>query len=249
MLNSIGLQNPGIDAFLRENLPRLAALGVPVWVSVGGFSAADYARRLRAARRARRRRDDRAEPLVPERRGGARDRRRARRRGPRGRRASRCTRSSRPRRGTSPSPRARSPTAGADGLSLVNTIRGLALDAATRRPKLARGAGGYSGPALTPDRAGVRPRLRGGRRAADRRHGWRRLRGRRARLRGSRRERGRARNGPLLGPVGAGPHPRGARAPTSRADADGRGSVGRESASSDRTVVSLRTTQKVLQIG
>ena len=38
--------------------------------------------------------------------------------------------------------------AGADGLSLVNTIRGLALDPATLRPKLARGAGGYSGPAL-----------------------------------------------------------------------------------------------------
>jgi dihydroorotate dehydrogenase (NAD+) catalytic subunit len=40
--------------------------------------------------------------------------------------------------------------AGADGLSLVNTIRGLALDAATVRPRLARGAGGYSGPGLRP---------------------------------------------------------------------------------------------------
>ena len=40
--------------------------------------------------------------------------------------------------------------AGADGLSLVNTIRGLALDARARRPVLARGAGGYSGPALRP---------------------------------------------------------------------------------------------------
>jgi dihydroorotate dehydrogenase (NAD+) catalytic subunit len=40
--------------------------------------------------------------------------------------------------------------AGADGLSLVNTIRGLALDPVTLRPILARGAGGYSGPALRP---------------------------------------------------------------------------------------------------
>jgi dihydroorotate dehydrogenase (NAD+) catalytic subunit len=40
--------------------------------------------------------------------------------------------------------------AGADGLSLVNTIRGLALDPASMRPRLARGAGGYSGPALRP---------------------------------------------------------------------------------------------------
>ena len=40
--------------------------------------------------------------------------------------------------------------AGADGLTLVNTIRGLALDSRTLRPKLARATGGYSGPALKP---------------------------------------------------------------------------------------------------
>jgi dihydroorotate dehydrogenase (NAD+) catalytic subunit len=40
--------------------------------------------------------------------------------------------------------------AGADGLSLVNTLRGLALDERTLRPLLARGTGGYSGPALKP---------------------------------------------------------------------------------------------------
>ena len=39
--------------------------------------------------------------------------------------------------------------AGADGLSLVNTIRGLALDESLR-PRLARAVGGYSGPALKP---------------------------------------------------------------------------------------------------
>ena len=39
--------------------------------------------------------------------------------------------------------------AGADGLSLVNTIRGLAFENA-RRPVLGRGGGGYSGPALRP---------------------------------------------------------------------------------------------------
>ena len=39
--------------------------------------------------------------------------------------------------------------AGADGLSLVNTIRGLALDERLR-PRLARATGGYSGPALKP---------------------------------------------------------------------------------------------------
>jgi dihydroorotate dehydrogenase (NAD+) catalytic subunit len=39
--------------------------------------------------------------------------------------------------------------AGADGLSLVNTIRGLALDERLQ-PRLARATGGYSGPALKP---------------------------------------------------------------------------------------------------
>ena len=43
MLNSIGLANPGIDRFLSQTLPRLGELGVPVWVSVGGFTVADYA--------------------------------------------------------------------------------------------------------------------------------------------------------------------------------------------------------------
>src|SRR5437763_13948571 len=43
MLNAIGLANPGRDAFLAEALPALRELGLPLWVSVGGFSAADYA--------------------------------------------------------------------------------------------------------------------------------------------------------------------------------------------------------------
>jgi 2,4-dienoyl-CoA reductase-like NADH-dependent reductase (Old Yellow Enzyme family) len=40
--------------------------------------------------------------------------------------------------------------AGADGLSLVNTIRGLALDERTLRPRLGTAVGGLSGPALRP---------------------------------------------------------------------------------------------------
>ena len=52
MLNAIGLANPGIDAFLERHLPRLAELGVPLWVSVGGFSLEDYVQVRRAAGRA-----------------------------------------------------------------------------------------------------------------------------------------------------------------------------------------------------
>ncbi len=40
--------------------------------------------------------------------------------------------------------------AGADGLSLINTLRGAALDPRTLRPVLARTTGGLSGPSLKP---------------------------------------------------------------------------------------------------
>src|SRR3954453_16021928 len=43
MLNAIGLANPGRERFLAETLPALRALGLPLWVSVGGFAARDYA--------------------------------------------------------------------------------------------------------------------------------------------------------------------------------------------------------------
>jgi dihydroorotate dehydrogenase (NAD+) catalytic subunit len=43
MLNAIGLANPGRERFLAEHLPRLRELGIPLWVSVGGFCADDYA--------------------------------------------------------------------------------------------------------------------------------------------------------------------------------------------------------------
>ena len=43
MLNAIGLANPGRERFLDDQLPRLQELGIPLWVSVGGFCARDYA--------------------------------------------------------------------------------------------------------------------------------------------------------------------------------------------------------------
>ena len=44
MLNGIGIQNPGISAWMETIAPRLAAAGVPVWGSVVGRSAAEFAR-------------------------------------------------------------------------------------------------------------------------------------------------------------------------------------------------------------
>ena len=149
MLNSIGLQNPGIDVFVRDHLPRLAELEIPIWVSVGGFSAEDYARLCATL-------DGRADvatvelnlscPNVdeaPETTAELVD-------------AARRETGKRLFAKLSPATWDVAETAravadaGADGLSLVNTIRGLALDPMTRRPTLGRGAGGYSGPALRP---------------------------------------------------------------------------------------------------
>ena len=149
MLNSIGLQNPGIDAFVRDNLPLLAELGVPVWVSVGGFSAADYA--LVCARL-----DEYAEvstielnlscPNVEEAAETAAELVAAARRETRKPLYAKLSPAT---WDVAESARAVS-SAGADGLSLVNTLRGLGFDRASGQPLLARGAGGYSGPALRP---------------------------------------------------------------------------------------------------
>lgn len=149
MLNSIGLANPGIDAFLADHLPRLAELGVPLWVSAGGFSAADYARVCS--------RLDRCDevgtielnlscPNVDAPEEDALD----------------IVRAARAVTGKPlyaklspalidlPAVATALVAAGADGLTLVNTLRGLALDPATLQPRLAAGAGGLSGPALKP---------------------------------------------------------------------------------------------------
>jgi dihydroorotate dehydrogenase (NAD+) catalytic subunit len=149
MLNSIGLQNPGIDAWCAESFPRLRDLGVPLWVSVGGFSASDY--RLVCERLDELEEIDVVElnlscPNVDEAPETAAELVVASR-----------TATTKPlyaKLSPATSDIAESARAvadaGADGLSLVNTIRGLALDPATLRPRLALGSGGASGPALRP---------------------------------------------------------------------------------------------------
>jgi dihydroorotate dehydrogenase (NAD+) catalytic subunit len=149
MLNSIGLANPGIDRFLTRSLPQLEKLGMPVWVSVGGFETDDYAdicSRL----------DDHAAVSAIELNVS-------------------CPNVEAPVESATQIVAAarlatRKPVwaklspavpdigevakaaqaAGADGLSLVNTVRGLKLDPRNLRPVLGPGQGGLSGPALKP---------------------------------------------------------------------------------------------------
>jgi len=149
MLNSIGLQGPGIDAFLERNLPAVAQLGIPLWVSVGGFSAHDYAsvcERLDG-------RDEVATielnlscPNVEEAPEAAAELVAAARAATTKPLYAKLSPAS---PDIAESARAVA-AAGADGLSLVNTLKGLALDPQTLRPRLARAVGGYSGPALKP---------------------------------------------------------------------------------------------------
>lgn len=149
MLNSIGLQNPGLEGFVADHLPRLAALGVPLWVSVGGFSAADYASSCARI-------DDCDAVDVVELNLSCPNVEEAAETSAELVRAARAATGKALYAKLSPATWDIAETAravaaaGADGLSLVNTIRGLALDPATRRPVLGRGAGGYSGPALRP---------------------------------------------------------------------------------------------------
>jgi dihydroorotate dehydrogenase (NAD+) catalytic subunit len=149
MLNSIGLANPGLEAFVVEHLPRLADLGVPLWVSVGGFSADDYARMCASL-------DDRDEiavlelnvscPNVAEPVESAAEIVSAARAAT-GKRLYAKLSPAVPDVGAVAVAVAR---AGADGLTLVNTIRGLALDPRTLGPVLGHTSGGFSGPALRP---------------------------------------------------------------------------------------------------
>jgi dihydroorotate dehydrogenase (NAD+) catalytic subunit len=148
MLNSIGLANPGRAVFLNETLPHIArTVGRPVWVSVGGFTVRDYVETCEQL--------DRGDiecvelnlscPNVDEAPESAAEIVRA----------CRAVTANPLYAKVSPHTWDMGETvravedAGADGVSMVNTLRGVALDAGLRTT-LARGAGGYSGPALKP---------------------------------------------------------------------------------------------------
>ena len=156
MLNAIGLQNDGLDAFLDEKLPFLRQYDVPVIVNVVGHSIDEYAKLAAAL--------DKAEGVAgleinvscPNVKEG-------------------CMAFGTTPEGTAAVVRAvrdqtdltvitkLSPNvtdivsiarvavdAGSDALSLINTLLGTAIDPWTRKFKLANVTGGLSGPAIKP---------------------------------------------------------------------------------------------------
>ncbi|HEY1914777.1 MAG TPA: dihydroorotate dehydrogenase [Streptosporangiaceae bacterium] len=158
MLNSIGLQGPGIDSFLQRDLPWLLTQGARAVVSIAGSSAGEYAelaRRLSDAPGVTAIEVNISCPNVEDR--GT---------------VFACD----PTAAATVIEAVRANTrydipvfaklspdvtdittiarscvaAGADGLSLINTLLGMAIDTTTMRPVLAGLTGGLSGPAIRP---------------------------------------------------------------------------------------------------
>ncbi|MBR3475247.1 MAG: dihydroorotate dehydrogenase [Oscillospiraceae bacterium] len=157
MLNAVGLQNPGVDAVIAEELPRLAKVfHKPVIANVSGFSVEEYAEV--SAKLA-------AQPQVgwlevniscPNVHGGGMSF------GTEPAAAAEVTRAVRnvtdkplilklsPNVTDIVSIARACEGAGADALSLINTVLALRIDLKTRRPVLANVTGGLSGPAVFP---------------------------------------------------------------------------------------------------
>ena len=156
MLNSVGLQNPGVEAWLEDELPALVATGARVVASIWGFTVEGYEKAAAALAGAppevvavevnlscpniERRRDMFAHsPALTAEAVAA---------------TAGCGRP----RWAKLSPNVTDLTeiagaaldAGAEALTLVNTVMGMAIDVDTRRPRLGAGGGGLSGPAIRP---------------------------------------------------------------------------------------------------
>lgn len=161
MLNAIGLQNVGLDEYLEKKLPFLREKGVPIIANIYGYGADEYAEL--AARLEKEHAADAIEanlscPNVHDARVAqgaalvAQD-------------ADKVAEYTRTIRGATKlplfvkltpnvvnicEPALAAEEAGADGLSLINTLLGMAIDPETRQPRLANIVGGLSGPAIRP---------------------------------------------------------------------------------------------------
>jgi dihydroorotate dehydrogenase (NAD+) catalytic subunit len=155
MLNSVGLQNPGVEAFINDELPWLRTKDLAVIANIAGSTEEDYcgmAERLAACP------VDLLElniscPNVKE--GGVQF-------GTRPEKIFAVTRAVK-RHSRQPLMVKLSPNTadiaeaalaaeegGADAVSLINTLTGMAIDVRTRRPVLGNIVGGLSGPAILP---------------------------------------------------------------------------------------------------
>jgi dihydroorotate dehydrogenase (NAD+) catalytic subunit len=156
MLNAVGLQNIGVEAFIREKLPFLRAYDTKVIVNIYGETYAEYAKaaeKLSSVEGVHALEVNVSCPNVKK--GGLSF-------GADPKVAARVTRAV---RASTPLPVIVKLTpnvtdiaavaeaverAGADAVSLINTLAGLSVDVKTRRPHLKNVTGGLSGPAIKP---------------------------------------------------------------------------------------------------
>lgn len=157
MINAVGLQNPGVDKVIAEELPKLkACFHKPVMANVSGFSVEDYAYTCE--------RLDKEEQVgwlevnvsCPNVHGGGMSF------GTNAQAAAEVTRAVK-KVTTKPVIIKLSPNvtdivsiakacedAGADGISLINTLLGMRIDLRTKKPIIKNTMGGFSGPAIFP---------------------------------------------------------------------------------------------------
>jgi dihydroorotate dehydrogenase (NAD+) catalytic subunit len=156
MMNSVGLQNIGVKAFVAEKLPGLRSLATPVFANVFGYAIEDYTEVLLTLEDAEGISGYELNVSCPNTAHGGiyfssdpalltevvTAARRAVRRPLIVKLSPNVSR-------IEPLAQAAA-DAGADAISLVNTFVALSLDAHTRKPRLGNGFGGLSGPAIKP---------------------------------------------------------------------------------------------------
>lgn len=157
MLNSVGLQNPGVEHVVREELPRLRSIfHKPIIANISGFSVEDYVDAVEQLTNEEQVAILEINISCPNVHGGGMAF------GTSPDAAAAITRAVK-KVATRPVYIKLSPNvtdivsiaracedAGADGLSLINTLLGMRIDLQRRRPVLANVMGGYSGPGVFP---------------------------------------------------------------------------------------------------
>jgi dihydroorotate dehydrogenase (NAD+) catalytic subunit len=156
MINSVGLQNIGVRAFVKEKLPQLTKLQTAVFANIFGYATEDYVEVVRVLEDAPGLAGYELNVSCPNTRHGGiyfsndpvllteviTEVKRVARRPV-------IVKLSPNVAHIAPLAQA-AEAAGADAISLINTFIALAIDARTRRPRIGAGFGGLSGPAIKP---------------------------------------------------------------------------------------------------
>ena len=155
MLNAIGLENPGVDKFIEEKVSFLKRIGVPIIVSISADSDNEFVKltkKISAVGGISGIELNLSCPNLKSKALVSQDPKATYRVLSKVRKATKLTLIAKlsPNVTDIASIAKAAERAGADGVSLVNTFLGLAIDLQTRRAKLANITGGLSGPAIKP---------------------------------------------------------------------------------------------------